>query len=356
MAADPSHRRGPGTASGSRPRAPETPLVPFEKTAGAPRQRNRRAEKNAAKKRAPAQENARRRPSGNKAAVPSQANAGRRTSANRQPPASGAAPKRPPSGPKRPPRNISYGEALRRRARRRFLAGAALVALLAAGAFLSLRVLLKVDSITVTGESPYTSEQIINALPFEQGASMLSVSASKTADKLTQTLPYLEQVEVVKRLPDSVELKITAAQETYFVNSLSGWTVLSANFKVLRITMEQPDGLIAVSGAEADNPVPGKRMTFSEEDKQEAFERVVDALQQTGFPSVSQIDVTSVYDIAVQCGSVRVVLGTVNELPEKLDWARYLLVDMQVQGEQSGTLDVSTRNSEGRLTGHWLPG
>ena len=59
--------------------------------------------------------------------------------------------------------------------------------------------------------------------------------------------------------------------------------------------------------------------------------------------------------MSVQYGSVRVLVGTVNELDAKLDWAKYLLTDMQVQGEQSGTLDVSTRNSEGRLTGHWLP-
>lgn len=119
--------------------------------------------------------------------------------------------------------------------------------------------------------------------------------------------------------------------------------------------MEQPQGLVLISGAEADNPVQGEQVVLTDADKQEALESLLASLRSTEFPDVSGINVESVYEMSVQYGSVRVLVGTVNELDAKLDWAKYLLTDMQVQGEQSGTLDVSTRNSEGRLTGHWLP-
>ena len=110
-----------------------------------------------------------------------------------------------------------------------------------------------------------------------------------------------------------------------------------------------------LSGAEADNPVQGEQVVLRDADSQEALESLLASLRSTEFPDVSGINVESVYEMSVQYGSVRVLVGTVNELDAKLDWAKYLLTDMQVQGEQSGTLDVSTRNSEGRLTGHWLP-
>lgn len=184
---------------------------------------------------------------------------------------------------------------------------------------------------------------------------MFSVRDEKISQTLTSQLPYIESVNVLRRLPDSVEIQLTAAQEKYYINSISGWVVLSESFKILRVTMEQPQGLVLISGAEADNPVQGEQVVLTDADKQEALESLLASLRSTEFPDVSGINVESVYEMSVQYGSVRVLVGTVNELDAKLDWAKYLLTDMQVQGEQSGTLDVSTRNSEGRLTGHWLP-
>lgn len=192
-------------------------------------------------------------------------------------------------------------------------------------------------------------------LPFAEGDSMFSVRDEKISQTLTSQLPYIESVNVLRRLPDSVEIQLTAAQEKYYINSISGWVVLSESFKILRVTMEQPQGLVLISGAEADNPVQGEQVVLTDADKQEALESLLASLRSTEFPDVSAINVESVYEMSVQYGSVRVLVGTVNELDAKLDWAKYLLTDMQVQGEQSGTLDVSTRNSEGRLTGHWLP-
>ena len=329
---DPRGRRtGPVSSVPRRPAAPDTPLVPISRQPAArPKQRRDEAAAMRARKKTVAKRSQQRPVQGKPAGVTRQAG---------------------PAGGKR----ISYGEALRRRRRRRIATGLFVAVVLAAGLFASLRVLLKVDTITVTGETPYTPEQIINALPFEVGDSMLTISGTQTADKLMQTLPYLEQVNVIRRLPDSVELEVTAAQETYYVNSLSGWAVLSSGFKVLRVTMEEPAGLIAIGGVEADNPVPGTAMALMEEDRQDALQKLITALENTQFPAISRIDMESVYDMSVQYGAVRVVVGTVNELEEKLEWAKYLLEDKNVQGEQSGTLDVSTRNSEGRLTGHWLP-
>ena len=261
----------------------------------------------------------------------------------------------PRPAPRKDSRQINYGDALRRRSRRKWMLRIFIAAVAAAGLFLSVRVLLKVDTISIAGETPYTEEQILKTIPFDRGDSMLEVNANETAAQLTKTLPYIAQVQVVKKLPDVVELQLTAAQDTYYVTSLSGWAVLSEDFKVLRLTMDEPSDLIAISGAEADNPVPGEAMTLTEEDKQEALEQLVAAVRTTDFPQISGIDLESVYEMKIHCGNVGVLVGTVNELEEKLDWARYLLVDMQVQGERGGTLDVSTRNSEGRLTGNWLP-
>lgn len=60
-------------------------------------------------------------------------------------------------------------------------------------------------------------------LPFAEGDSMFSVRDEKISQTLTSQLPYIESVNVLRRLPDSVEIQLTAAQEKYYINSISGW-------------------------------------------------------------------------------------------------------------------------------------
>lgn len=353
---DPRFRR----AGASFPAAPETPLIPISRPAAAGGKpvgaagRKVRAEK-------PRPESGRRpaagsaRPSSGKESAPRAKRAG-------STPPRGPETKPPVRGRERAGRpakranEISYGDALRRRRRRKALAWLFGTAVLLVAVFASLRVLLKIDVINVTGDTPYTAQQVIQSLPFGEGDSMLTVGSAEAAAELEKALPYIGEAKIVKKLPDVVEIQITAANDTYCVTSISGWTVVSENFKILRLTMEPPENLVEITGAEADAPLAGEQLRLTDEDKQEALDALVAALAATDFPAVTEIDLESVYEIAVQCGDVRVLVGTVNELEEKLDWARYLLMDMQVQGEQGGTLDVSSRNSEGRLTGNWIPG
>ena len=340
-------------------RAPETPLIPIAQSSEPAAPRNRGA--------ANAPKPGKSGPGAGRTQAKGKTKARTKAGDGRTPPKKAPAPparkaagntgrEQPrPSAGRRRARTISYGEALRRRRRNKILAGAVITAVLAVGLFASFRVIFQVNTISVTGETPYTAEQVVKILPFAEGDSMFSVRDEKISQTLTSQLPYIESVNVLRRLPDSVEIQLTAAQEKYYINSISGWVVLSESFKILRVTMEQPQGLVLISGAEADNPVQGEQVVLTDADKQEALESLLASLRSTEFPDVSGINVESVYEMSVQYGSVRVLVGTVNELDAKLDWAKYLLTDMQVQGEQSGTLDVSTRNSEGRLTGHWLP-
>ena len=256
---------------------------------------------------------------------------------------------------------LTYGEARRRRRNRNLLAACAVVLVLSIGIVLSFTVLFKIKTIEITGDLPYTQEEMLAAFGRKAGDNLFSFKAQNTQQAMTAALPYLESVTVNRRLPDKVELVATAAVETYMLNSNAGWLVLSASFKVLRIEAQPPTGLVLVLGADAENPATGAPLALTDAEKQQALRTLTQTIGAQGFPSISEIDITNALELSfLYDNRIRVLLGTVNELDAKIDWAKYLC--LPGTGEESraatdrGTLDVSSRNAEGRLKAGWTAG
>ncbi len=259
--------------------------------------------------------------------------------------------------PKRP---LTYGEARRRRRNRNIMAASAVVLVIFFGTLLSFTVLFKIETITVNGETRYTADEILTVSNLQKGDNLLRLNPEKTAQDLCVNLPYLQTVTIKKRMPATVEIVTQPAVETYTLNTASGWAVLGADFKVLRLDAEPTAGLTILFGTTADTPVPGTQIIFTEPEKQEALAKVTKAIADEELSDVTEIDVTNTLELSfLYAGRIRVLLGTVNDLASKVDYAKYIITP---EGADSlpdtarGTLDVSSRTAEGRLQGFWRAG
>ena len=261
-----------------------------------------------------------------------------------------------------PPRQISYWDARKQRRRRSIFTAIGVGASLLLGLFLSVTVLFKIETIAVeiNGESTYTQQQVVQALGVAVGDNLFGFQDEKTADALQQNLPYLENVTIKRKLPGGVEVLAQPAVECYALNSDSGWVVLSETFKVLRISAEIPQGLTLVLGAQALAPVAGQAMDLGDAERLQALQSLTQQLSAQAFLPVSEIDLTDTLELSfLYDGRIRVLLGTSNELAEKIEWAKYLVTPENPQslGEtERGTLDVSSRNENGRMEGIWRVG
>ncbi|MEG1153800.1 MAG: FtsQ-type POTRA domain-containing protein, partial [Ruthenibacterium sp.] len=112
----------------------------------------------------------------------------------------------PKKSPKKP---LTYGEARRRRRNRNLLAAFAVVLVLAVGVVLSFTVLFKIKTITITGDVPYTQEEIRAKFERQPGDNLFSFKTQAAQNALTTALPYLEKVTIKRRLPDRVEIDVT---------------------------------------------------------------------------------------------------------------------------------------------------
>ena len=92
-----------------------------------------------------------------------------------------------------------------------------------------------INKINVSGKSIYTSEQIIDASGIRTGDNMLRIRKSEVSRAVCEELPYISGVKVEFKLPDTLLLKVTQAQEKYLIVGKGGYLCLDENGKVLSL-------------------------------------------------------------------------------------------------------------------------
>ncbi|WP_337575396.1 FtsQ-type POTRA domain-containing protein [Fournierella sp.] len=272
------------------------------------------------------------------------------------------------------------------------------------GVALSLTVLFKVDTFRIEnmdGSTPadtgiYTEDAILGALGVPVGENMFQFSAAQKEKNMVVSLPYLERVEIRRRLPSTLVIRVEPAVETWCAQSDSGWLTLSDGLKIMKISEEQPQGLPALLGLDIEAPVAGyylKLATPNATATPAPAASGVSAAQSTASSSSSStsgseqsahdpmddvnrlLELLWTYELKDDCTSIqfgdsnelyfiyqnraKVLLGTFNNLDYKIKFAAYLLHNEDGKGigdTEQGTLDVSHQLEDGSLRPTWSPG
>lgn len=75
------------------------------------------------------------------------------------------------------------------------------------------------------------------------GENMFQFSAAQKEKSMVVSLPYLERVEIRRRLPSTLVIRVEPAVETWCAQSDSGWLTLSDGLQDMAIGETQPEGL-----------------------------------------------------------------------------------------------------------------
>lgn len=257
-------------------------------------------------------------------------------------------------------RRLTKAELRRRRLRRRIFAGAGILVIVGAGVLLTVLLLFKVTAFEVQnadGSTPadtgvYTEDQLIAALGVQKGDNLFSFRAGDKVAQLNAAFPLLEEIELRRRLPGTVILRVRPAVETYCIQTDAGWVILSERCKVISLSADQPD--LPVIRAAAAAPQVGESLTLSDETAGQTLDTLLSALDGAGLLSgVTEFDVTDAEQITfLYQGCVRVQLGTTNSLDYKLKLAAYILLNAKGDGlsdTDTGTLDISNIRSDGTI-------
>ena len=235
----------------------------------------------------------------------------------------------------------------------------------------------------------YTVAQVVETMGVSLGDHLLEMDLEAMAQTLEQQLPWLENVRVRYRLPNTLVVQADPAHPRYAMASEDQWATVSSRLKVLQLDSQQPQGLVSLDAGKAavqvgqqlvlqTDPEPVDEAAIlgqedlSNEEKAAAMEKARQEAQTAAQEASNQrmeslrlllqtldkwnlsADVTSVTvadDMEMQFGyqgRIQVLVGTSNQLDYKIQFSAEILAH-QLSASDRGTLDSSNILSSGEL-------
>lgn len=244
----------------------------------------------------------------------------------------------------------------------------AVVAVVAA-LVLGMSIFFKVGVVNVAGSEKYTAWDIKEASGIQDGDNLLTLNKSRVVGKIKTSLPYVNEVRIGIKLPDTVNIEITELEVAYAIEDDAGkWWLIDSQGKtleqlqpleekaytqVLGITVTGPQaGQQAVatepepatetvtdeSGATVDMTVP---VTVQGREKLDAALMVLQYLEDSGvLGEMASVDVTDISNMEMWLPDrYQILLGDTTQLNRKVK-AVTLAID-QLSDYQTGVLDAS---------------
>ena len=187
---------------------------------------------------------------------------------------------------------------------------------------LSLTVLFKIDTISVSGNSKYKTEQIISASEIEKNTNLFTADASNAQVQLLKKLPYIYQAEVKRKFPSTVQITVKETDTVYYIkNKDNTFTLFDGTLKVLEanVAAEPKDG-IEIKKLAPSNAVAGE-VIKSDDDK--SYDDLLAMMQFIEKLNLGD-DITEIYsndinnNFMVYKGRITFKLGSTADLEDKV--------------------------------------
>lgn len=163
-------------------------------------------------------------------------------------------------------------------------------------------VFFRVDSITVSGSTVYSDEEIIAAAGVEQGDNLFLVNKLMVGRRIVSQLPYISKVNTRRVLPDGLAITVTQCVSAGVLEDENGsWWVLDTEGKLLEqggAELKQRGPVI--TGLTPLLPAAGEKLAVSVEQsvKLEALREILTALERRELlEKVQSIDLTGEAEI-----------------------------------------------------------
>lgn len=215
---------------------------------------------------------------------------------------------------------------------------------------LSLTVLFRIDTIEVSGNTRYSSEQVISASGIRSGENLFLADTKHAGAAIAKKLPYIGAAQVSRRLPAKIviEVKETAASGAVAYNG--GYVLIGDNGKALEQTAAVPNNCPVILGLELSSAQPGQQVTYKSDVTQRLFETLTQALQKNGMDKITKIDLRNTYSILVEYdGRITMNMGISSGFDYKIRFAKSVLDSGKLGTNAKGTLNLSVAEEEDKV-------
>lgn len=132
---------------------------------------------------------------------------------------------------------------------------------------LGLSVFFKVEHVVVYGNHAYSAWTVQEASGIEGGENLLTFGRPRACGKIITALPYVEDVRIGIKLPDTVNIYITEHDVAYAISTDDGtwWLMTSDGKMVEQIDSGTAQNYTKVLGVELNGPTVGSKAVAMEE-------------------------------------------------------------------------------------------
>ena len=222
-------------------------------------------------------------------------------------------------------------------------------------AILSMTVFFNAETILVEGNTRYTAEQLLEKGGLTVGQNLFRLDKFEVIDQM-KTLPYVKEVTIKRKLPNTLTVSVTENQPVVWIQSGAEAALLNEEYRVLELVpipaevpAEEPsepsvlETVPQLTQVTPDAVTVGEAVTFGETDYVGFLKRLYDGfLGQTdlSWAQVTEVQFFARYDIKVIYGkNVTIDFGALDQAETKIQLAAYLLKENGTA--QLAVVDVS---------------
>lgn len=230
---------------------------------------------------------------------------------------------------------------------------------------LAMSVFFKVDVIKVSGAKAYSEWDVREASGIEIGDNLLTFSEPRASGQIQAKLPYVNEVRIGIKLPDTVIIYIEELEVAYAAKCSNGiwWLITSEGRVVEQIDDVRAESYTKIEGITLDNPVVNESAVAVEDSPQgvdpsqsteetqvvtvtnaqrlSAALTILQALENNGIVGeAASVNVTNLNAIVLWYGTrFQVNLGDTSNIDVKIAWMNTAIG--QLSEYDRGILDVS---------------
>lgn len=205
-------------------------------------------------------------------------------------------------------------------------------------------VFFKANVIEITGCQRYTQEEIAQAAGVSKGDNLFLLNKFSMANRIFKQLPYVDEVQISRRLPDTLEIQVTECVAAAVIEQDGNVWLIDKKGKILENIKESDAAQYTkVTGPKLLAPSVGSVLAYSEENRLQQTQLIqfLQALSDRQMLAKSQtVDISGESDI---------LLGYDNRftvrIPETADYGYKLdylqKVVEQLTDTEHGTIDLS---------------
>ena len=224
--------------------------------------------------------------------------------------------------------------------------GAVLI-IIAIGTVLCLTVFFQINTISASGSKIYSSDKILSQCIIQKGKNLFTVNTDEAALRIEENLPYVYKAEIKRKLPDTIEIKVTYAKVAYsLLCEDNTYILLDNNFKVLEKGAQMATGII-INKTDVKSAKPGRKIQFKNSDVGTCLERMANCIKENNFTEITSIYSKNISDnYVVYDNRITFKLGNSKDLDTKIMKGLAACDKLNTSSPNAtGTMTVSTDKS-----------